>query len=231
MPFFIPTGKAVCWRVLVKAFDINFSVKLRVQEMGGAVEQDLEPTVRLACGEILVGGRKAANFERHILLDFDNSFSKLRSKIVVYQMLLGDAAIEAIQLAESKEVSEKESAAAAAVAVDETQKEETTSALGKTNTSKDEDETSSNCIRNSLFVSEKKAEGSNQDGEGEEDDEDDEGVDLATAVEDTVSAVKGGLSQMFSSFVAATKVIEGEVHRVVDIIEVRRFLCISFQKI
>lgn len=96
IPFFIPRGSAVCWRVLVKAFDVSFAVKLRVQELGGSVEQELEAAVRLVCGEVLTGGRKGTEFDRHILLEFDNSFSKLRSKTVVYLLLVGPRAVEAL---------------------------------------------------------------------------------------------------------------------------------------
>jgi hypothetical protein len=38
IPFFVPKGRAILWRVMVKYLDIQFGVKLRVQEMGGAVE-------------------------------------------------------------------------------------------------------------------------------------------------------------------------------------------------
>ena len=38
IPFFVPKGKAILWRVMVKYLDIQFGVKLRVQEMGGSVE-------------------------------------------------------------------------------------------------------------------------------------------------------------------------------------------------
>jgi hypothetical protein len=64
---------------MIKNFDVGFGVLLRVQEMGGAVEKDLEPQTTIQSGDVVVGGRKAASdIERYLLLAFDNSYSKLR---------------------------------------------------------------------------------------------------------------------------------------------------------
>ena len=86
IPFFVPKGRAIVWKVLVKALDVAFSMKLRVQEMGGAVEHELEAEQRVAAGEFFVGDRKAIDFEdRHVVVFFDNRAMPrgLRAKTLV----------------------------------------------------------------------------------------------------------------------------------------------------
>jgi hypothetical protein len=92
IPFFVPKGKAVAWRIMVKTLDVSFAVKLRVQGDGGSTEQELEEARKIQMGSVICGGRKGSDIERYILLEIDNSYSRLRSKTVVYQVLFGDAA-------------------------------------------------------------------------------------------------------------------------------------------
>jgi hypothetical protein len=92
VPFVIPKGKAMVWRILIENYDIGFSVKVRVQELGGAVENEIENWCKCFAGDIVIGGRKAAAIDRQILLEFDNTYSKMRSKTLSYQMLVGTKA-------------------------------------------------------------------------------------------------------------------------------------------
>jgi hypothetical protein len=104
IPFFVPKGKAVAWRVMVKALDIAFAVKLRVQGDGGSTEQELEPSRKILMGSIVCGGRKASSeIERYILLEIDNTYSRLRPKTVLYQVLFGEAAEAAMAAAEEEQ--------------------------------------------------------------------------------------------------------------------------------
>jgi hypothetical protein len=125
IPFIVPKGKAMMWRVLVRQYDIGFAVKTQVQEDGGAVENEIEDWCKCHSGDIVVGGRKAADIDRKILLEFDNSYSKLRSKTLSYQMLIGQKADDAFaksfadsqQLKQMREIAaDKETTASAAVA-------------------------------------------------------------------------------------------------------------------
>lgn len=97
IPFLVPKNNAIAWKVMVKSFDIGFAVKLRIQELGGAVEQDLEPPARIEATNILTGGRRAVAFDRYILLEFDNTYSRFRSKTVAYQLLKGSNAEALLQ--------------------------------------------------------------------------------------------------------------------------------------
>lgn len=70
---------------------MSFALKLRVQEMGGAVEHDLENEQRVAAGEYFVGERKAIDFEdRHIVMLLDNrSLPRgLRAKTISYKVTI-----------------------------------------------------------------------------------------------------------------------------------------------
>ena len=62
-PFFVPRGRAIVWKVLVKTLDVAFSMKLRVQELGGAVEHELDGEQKITAGEFFVGEKKAIDFE------------------------------------------------------------------------------------------------------------------------------------------------------------------------
>lgn len=84
----------------------------------GSVERDLEPFWKISQDELFMGGRRSVDFDRYFILVFDNSYSKLRSKTVAYQVLTGDVATLALEQAEftAKNKAEEEAAAAAAAA-------------------------------------------------------------------------------------------------------------------
>ncbi len=94
IPFFVPKGKSIMWSTAIKQYDINFSVAVRVQEMGGAIEQEVEPVTKLYADDntVAIGYRKSCDIDRYLLFIFDNSYSKLRSKNILYKITVGKVA-------------------------------------------------------------------------------------------------------------------------------------------
>ena len=94
IPFFVPKGKSIMWSTAIKQYDINFSVAVRVQELGGAIEQEVEPVTKLYADDntVAVGYRKSCDIDRYLLFIFDNGYSKLRSKSVLYKIAVGKVA-------------------------------------------------------------------------------------------------------------------------------------------
>jgi hypothetical protein len=91
IPFFVPKGKAIVWKILMKNLDLNFGVKLRVQEVGGAVEHDMEEAKKIIAGQFIIGDRKCLDYEdRRIVLILDNSHSKLWGKTLTYRVNVGN---------------------------------------------------------------------------------------------------------------------------------------------
>lgn len=106
-PFQLPAGSALIWKARVKKFDIGFSVKETVEESG-------QPPVVLETPqkysmEMPIQGRIAPEpYNRTITLHFDNSFSALQSKTVVYWVAIGEnvsLSDDMVGVARSKEVS------------------------------------------------------------------------------------------------------------------------------
>ena len=94
-------------KIMLKAFDINFGVNLRVQEVGGAIEHELDPPTKITAGEFFVMERKAIDFEdRHIVMILDNSGSKLRSKTLLYRVTITAPETNSIFKDEYRKVSE-----------------------------------------------------------------------------------------------------------------------------
>jgi hypothetical protein len=65
----------------------------------GSIEVELEPLLKISAEELFVGGRKPVDFDRYMILQFDNSYSLLRSKVFAYQVLTGEGAIVALEQA------------------------------------------------------------------------------------------------------------------------------------
>ena len=104
IPFFVPKGRAIVWKILVKTLDIGLSFKLRVQELGGAIEHDLEYERKVMAGEYCVGDRKETTEDRHIVMILNNKLSKLRNKTLVYKVTIAQPEV----IAEVKEQYAKE---------------------------------------------------------------------------------------------------------------------------
>lgn len=73
-----------------------------------------------------MGGRRSVDFDRHFILVFDNSYSRLRPKTVAYQVLTGDTATVALEQAEFTAKNKAEEEAAAAMAAEEAAKSKAT---------------------------------------------------------------------------------------------------------
>lgn len=56
VPYVVKGNKSILWRVRVKQFDVRFSVKLRRQGIGGAIEDELIPSNVVYSHESVVGG-------------------------------------------------------------------------------------------------------------------------------------------------------------------------------
>jgi hypothetical protein len=106
-PFQLPAGSALIWKARVKKFDIGFSVKETVEESG-------QPPVVLEAPqkysmEMPIQGRIAPEpYNRTVTLHFDNSFSALQSKTVVFWVAIGEnvsLSDDMVGVARSKEVS------------------------------------------------------------------------------------------------------------------------------
>jgi hypothetical protein len=53
IPFIVPKGKELVWKMQVKDYDLGFAVRLRQQGEGGAVETDLLPMEKISVSFIL----------------------------------------------------------------------------------------------------------------------------------------------------------------------------------
>ena len=98
IPFLIEKNKPIIWKVCIKDYDIRFSINLRLQEDGGSIEREMEPQTQLKSSDnILIGFRRACDVDRYLLLVFDNSYSKLRSKTCAYKVIVGPGAAREIE--------------------------------------------------------------------------------------------------------------------------------------
>lgn len=84
LPFRIAANDTLCWEFEVKHLDIDFSVKMRTQGDGGAVETDKVAKSRVAAGESTAGSYTATE-DGTVVLSWDNSFSWTRGKTVAYK--------------------------------------------------------------------------------------------------------------------------------------------------
>merc|ERR1712196_32712 len=81
--YHVAKGSTLRWTFRVKEHDIGFGVRMRVQEFGGAREEEV-----LACERYdnadTISGSWVADEDRTMVLCFDNTYSKLRGKTVAY---------------------------------------------------------------------------------------------------------------------------------------------------
>lgn len=81
----VPPNKSLKWLFRVKEHDVGFSVAERVQVFGGSEEQEILKMERYDCTETAKGQwTNTGDTERTLVLVFDNTYSKLRSKTVAY---------------------------------------------------------------------------------------------------------------------------------------------------
>lgn len=113
VPYFVPKGRCIMWKIKVKSMQLGFGLNVRTQEIGGAVETEVESLVNIDFKDpVLVGHRKAADIDRHLVFVFDNTVNKLLAKTCVYRIIQGDKAEEEWKeysaLIEKKEVEKQQ---------------------------------------------------------------------------------------------------------------------------
>merc|ERR1712032_955815 len=81
--FHVTNGSTLRWTFCVKDHDIGFGVRMRIQEWGGAREEEVLATERYDSTDT-ISGSWVADEDRTVVLAFDNRYSKLRSKTVAY---------------------------------------------------------------------------------------------------------------------------------------------------
>lgn len=81
--YHVSKGSTLRWTFRVKDNDIGFGVRMRIQEYGGAREEDVLATDRYDSTDT-ISGSWVADEDRTMVLVFDNKYSKLRSKTVAY---------------------------------------------------------------------------------------------------------------------------------------------------
>lgn len=83
--YLVTKGSTLRWTFRVKERDLGFGVRMRIQEFGGAREEEVLPVERYDDSET-VSGSWVADEDRQMVLVFDNSYSKMRSKTVAYMV-------------------------------------------------------------------------------------------------------------------------------------------------
>lgn len=99
IPYFIPKNTSVLLKCMIQKHDIKFSINVRVQEdMGGSSESCIEPVLLLLSSMTYpsIAYRKKCDFDRYLIFVFDNSYSKLTSKLCYYKVYTGTAADDEI---------------------------------------------------------------------------------------------------------------------------------------
>jgi hypothetical protein len=81
--YHVSKGSTLRWTFRVKDNDIGFGVRMRVQDFGGAREEEVLAVERYD-NQDTVSGSWVADENRTMVLVFDNRYSKLRSKTVAY---------------------------------------------------------------------------------------------------------------------------------------------------
>lgn len=81
--YHVSKGSTLRWTFRVKDYDIGFSVRMRVQEWGGSREEEVLAMERYDNADT-ISGSWVADENRTMVLAFDNTYSKLRSKTVAY---------------------------------------------------------------------------------------------------------------------------------------------------
>ncbi|CAD7931989.1 unnamed protein product [Amoebophrya sp. A120] len=81
--YLVEKGTLMRWSFRVKDFDIGFGVRVRVMQDGGSVEEDVLPVERYDNVDTIEGSW-VADEDRTMVLVFDNTYSRLRSKNVAF---------------------------------------------------------------------------------------------------------------------------------------------------
>jgi len=81
--YFVEKGTLMRWSFRVKDYDVGFGVRVRVMQDGGSVEEDVLPVERFDNADTIEGSW-VADEDRTMVLVFDNTYSKFRSKTVAF---------------------------------------------------------------------------------------------------------------------------------------------------
>mmetsp|Transcript_109524 Transcript_109524/g.189500 ORF Transcript_109524/g.189500 Transcript_109524/m.189500 type:complete len:310 (-) Transcript_109524:64-993(-) len=81
--YHVSKGATLRWTFRVKDHDIGFGVRMRVQQWGGAREDEVLAVERYDNSDT-ISGSWVADEDRTMVLVFDNRYSRLRSKTVAY---------------------------------------------------------------------------------------------------------------------------------------------------
>lgn len=81
--YHVSKGSTLRWTFRVKEHDIGFGVRMRVQQWGGAREDEVLAVERYDSVDT-ISGSWVADEDRTMVLAFDNKYSKLRGKTVAY---------------------------------------------------------------------------------------------------------------------------------------------------
>ena len=103
--FTIPAGSAFVWKARVKKFDIGFAVREQIKENDPLV--DIQEYSKHRSESQIEGQLAPTNRARTIILVFDNSYSKIQRKQIVYWVSIGENVSlqdDAVGAARSKEV-------------------------------------------------------------------------------------------------------------------------------
>ena len=86
--FTIPAGSAFVWKARVKKFDIGFAVREQIKENDPLV--DIQEYSKHRSESQIEGQLAPTNRARTIILVFDNSYSKIQRKQIVYWVSIGE---------------------------------------------------------------------------------------------------------------------------------------------
>lgn len=86
--FSIPANNIFIWRARVKKFDVGFAVTEIIKD--GETPVDIEPMAKYRFESQIQGKLAACNHARNIVLVFDNSYSHLQAKKIVYWVAIGE---------------------------------------------------------------------------------------------------------------------------------------------
>ena len=103
--FTIPAGSAFVWKARVKKFDIGFAVREQIKENDPPV--DIQEYSKHRSESQIEGQLAPTTRARTIILVFDNSYSKIQRKQIVYWVSIGENVSlqdDAVGAARSKEV-------------------------------------------------------------------------------------------------------------------------------
>lgn len=83
--YHVEKGQLLRWTFRVKERDLGFGVRMRVMADGGAKEEEILPVEKFDDQET-ISGSYFCQETNNLVLVFDNSYSKLRSKTVAYMV-------------------------------------------------------------------------------------------------------------------------------------------------